>query len=146
MGRASYYSSSWRTHPNPLDFLESSGCLTSYVMLHVLHCTETIVFVSASSLMGCKNSIYALAMNDSGTVIVSGSTEKVWVVRFMTWLACERLLLISSGPLRSCEGKLQVLRIWDPRTCQKIMKLRGHTENIRAIVISPDGTKVPSLL
>ncbi|KIH43084.1 WD domain, G-beta repeat protein, partial [Ancylostoma duodenale] len=34
-----------------------------------------------------------------------------------------------------------VLRIWDPRTCQKIMKLRGHTENIRAIVISPDGTK-----
>ncbi|EPB77348.1 hypothetical protein ANCCEY_03583 [Ancylostoma ceylanicum] len=35
-----------------------------------------------------------------------------------------------------------VLRIWDPRTCQKIMKLRGHTENIRAIVISPDGTKL----
>ncbi|KAK6035491.1 WD domain, G-beta repeat protein [Cooperia oncophora] len=34
-----------------------------------------------------------------------------------------------------------VLRIWDPRTCQKIMKLRGHTENIRAVVISPDGTK-----
>nr|CDJ97998.1 WD40 repeat domain containing protein [Haemonchus contortus] len=72
--------------------------------------TTTNNTVTTSSLMGCKNSIYALAMNDSGTVIVSGSTEKV-------------------------------LRIWDPRTCQKIMKLRGHTENIRAIVISPDGTK-----
>ncbi|PIO67461.1 PROCT domain protein [Teladorsagia circumcincta] len=72
--------------------------------------TTTNNTVTTSSLMGCKNSIYALAMNDSGTVIVSGSTEKV-------------------------------LRIWDPRTCQKIMKLRGHTENIRAVVISPDGTK-----
>ncbi|KIH53821.1 WD domain, G-beta repeat protein [Ancylostoma duodenale] len=72
--------------------------------------TTTNNTVTTSSLMGCKNSIYALAMNDAGTVIVSGSTEKV-------------------------------LRIWDPRTCQKIMKLRGHTENIRAIVISPDGTK-----
>ncbi|KHJ91783.1 WD domain, G-beta repeat protein [Oesophagostomum dentatum] len=72
--------------------------------------TTTNNTVTTSSLMGCKNSIYALAMNDAGTVIISGSTEKV-------------------------------LRIWDPRTCQKIMKLRGHTENIRSIVISSDGTK-----
>jgi WD40 repeat protein len=52
------------------------------------------VSVSASSLNGNKDSIYSLAMNPSGTAIVSGSTEKV-------------------------------LRVWDPRTCAKLMKLKG---------------------
>lgn len=50
--------------------------------------------VSASSLNGSKNSIYSLAMNPPGTVIISGSTEKV-------------------------------LRVWDPRSCNKLMKLIG---------------------
>lgn len=49
----------------------------------------------ASSLTGNKNSIYSLAMNPSGTVIVSGSTERI-------------------------------LRVWDPRTCNKLMKLKGE--------------------
>jgi len=66
--------------------------------------------VTTSSLNGNKDSIYALAMNPSGTVIVSGSTEKV-------------------------------LRVWDPRTCQKLMKLRGHTENVKAICVNRDGTQ-----
>ena len=67
--------------------------------------------LAASSLSGNKDSIYSLAMNPSGTVIVSGSTEKV-------------------------------LRVWDPRTCQKLMKLKGHTENVKALVLSKDGTQV----
>lgn len=50
--------------------------------------------VAASSLNGNKDSIYSLAMNPPGTVIVSGSTEKQ-------------------------------LRIWDPRTGNKLMKLKG---------------------
>ncbi len=50
-------------------------------------------------------------MNPNGTVIVSGSTEKV-------------------------------LRLWDPRTCQKLMKLKGHSDNVKALVVSRDGTKV----
>ncbi|XP_055387211.1 WD repeat-containing protein 48 homolog [Condylostylus longicornis] len=69
--------------------------------------------VTTSSLAGSKDSIYSLAMNPSGTVIVSGSTENV-------------------------------LRVWDPRTCNRIMKLRGHTENVRALVVSTDGTQVIS--
>jgi WD repeat-containing protein 48 len=36
------------------------------------------------------------------------------------------------------------LRIWDPRTCNKIMKLKGHTENIKTLVVSVDGTQVVS--
>ena len=67
--------------------------------------------VVASSLNGNKHSIYSLAMNPLGTVIVSGSTEKI-------------------------------LRVWDPRTCQKMMKLRGHSDNVKAIVINRDGTQV----
>ena len=53
-----------------------------------------IIFFLASSLSGNKNSIYSLGMNPSGTVIVSGSTERI-------------------------------LRVWDPRSCNKLMKLKG---------------------
>ena len=43
-------------------------------------------------------------MNPPGTIIMSGSTEKV-------------------------------LRIWDLRSCSKLMKLRGHQDNIKALVL-----------
>ena len=36
--------------------------------------------VTTSSLNGNKDSIYSLAMNPAGTVIVSGSTEKVIII------------------------------------------------------------------
>ena len=44
-----------------------------------LHCKYgTLDFqVTTSSLNGNKDSIYSLAMNPAGTIIVSGSTEKV---------------------------------------------------------------------
>ncbi|XP_041360801.1 WD repeat-containing protein 48-like [Gigantopelta aegis] len=66
--------------------------------------------VTTSSLTGNKDSIYSLAMNAPGTIIVSGSTEKV-------------------------------LRVWDPRTCQKLMKLKGHADNVKALVLNRDGTQ-----
>jgi len=66
--------------------------------------------VTTSSLNGNKDSIYSLAMNPFGTVVVSGSTEKV-------------------------------LRVWDPRTCAKLMKLRGHSDNVKALLINYDGTQ-----
>uniref|UniRef100_A0A224XL35 WD repeat-containing protein 48 homolog n=1 Tax=Panstrongylus lignarius TaxID=156445 RepID=A0A224XL35_9HEMI len=66
--------------------------------------------VTTSSISGSKNSIYSLAMNPSGTVIISGSTEKV-------------------------------LRVWDPRSCNKQMKLIGHSDNVKALVVNRDGTQ-----
>ncbi|CAA9993792.1 unnamed protein product [Nesidiocoris tenuis] len=66
--------------------------------------------VTTSSINTCKNSVYSLAMNPSGTVLISGSTEKV-------------------------------LRVWDPRSCNKQMKLIGHTDNVKALVVNRDGTQ-----
>ena len=37
-------------------------------------------FISASSLNGQKDSIYSLALNTMGTVLISGSTEKVKLI------------------------------------------------------------------
>lgn len=53
-------------------------------------------FMAASSLSGNKDSIYSLAMNQLGTVIVSGSTEKVWFQAvFLTH--CQRKCHIKAG-------------------------------------------------
>ncbi|PIK57039.1 putative WD repeat-containing protein 48 [Apostichopus japonicus] len=73
--------------------------------------TATNNTVTTSSFNGQKDSIYSLAMNPSGTVLISGSTEKV-------------------------------LRVWDPRTCAKIMKLKGHTDNVKSVIVNKDATQV----
>lgn len=36
----------------------------------------------------------------------------------------------------------QVVRVWDPRTGSKTMKLRGHTDNIRALLLDSTGRLV----
>ena len=36
----------------------------------------------------------------------------------------------------------QVLRVWDPRTCAKVMKLKGHTDNVKSVILNGDGTEV----
>lgn len=36
----------------------------------------------------------------------------------------------------------RVIRIWDPRSGQRISKLVGHTDNIRALLLSEDGKYV----
>ncbi|KAL2520442.1 WD repeat domain-containing protein [Forsythia ovata] len=56
-----------------------------------------------------KESVYALSVNNQGTLLVSGGTEKV-------------------------------VRVWDPRTGSKTMKLRGHTDNIRALQLDSTGS------
>ncbi|MCD9639338.1 hypothetical protein HAX54_023778 [Datura stramonium] len=65
------------------------------------------------SAKGHKESVYALAMNGSGSLLVSGGTEKV-------------------------------VRVWDPRTGSKTMKLKGHTDNIRALLLDSTGRSDPN--
>ncbi|KAL7234922.1 hypothetical protein ACSBR1_018400 [Camellia fascicularis] len=72
-----------------------------------LHTTQAHGYVPIAA-KGHKESVYALGMNDSGTLLVSGGTEKV-------------------------------VRVWDPRNGSKTMKLRGHTDNIRALLLDSTG-------
>lgn len=58
-----------------------------------------------------KCSIYALAVNPTGSILASGSPEKV-------------------------------VRLWDPKSGKRVSKLTGHTDNIRALLISEDGQYV----
>ena len=57
---------------------------------------------------GSKSSVYAIAVDPAGSVIASGTPERV-------------------------------IRTWDPRSGKRTAKLVGHTDNIRAILISADG-------
>ena len=41
-------------------------------------------------------------------------------------------------------GTEKQLRLWDPRTQEKVMKLRGHKDNIRAVKLSDDGRQCVS--
>lgn len=49
-----------------------------------------------------------------------------------------------SGTLIVSGSTENTLRLWDPRSCNRIMKLKGHTENIKALVVSQDGQTVIS--
>ena len=49
-----------------------------------------------------------------------------------------------SGTVIVCGSTENMIRVWDPRTCSRLMKLKGHTENIKALVVSPDGKEVIS--
>lgn len=73
--------------------------------------TEPLLTLHPPEAAGPKASIYALATDPYGSVIASGSPERV-------------------------------IRMWDPRTGKRIAKLVGHTDNIRAILISEDSKYV----
>lgn len=49
-----------------------------------------------------------------------------------------------SGSIIVSGSTENALRIWDPRTCARLMKLKGHTENVKALVVSTDGSQVIS--
>ncbi|KAI6194520.1 WD repeat-containing protein 48-like protein [Aphelenchoides besseyi] len=120
--RKGYCLSTLRTHkdsvralahaPDPM-IVASAGldrCIYLWDVTMLTKLTALNNTVTTSSLHGSKNSIYSLAINQLGTVVIAGSTENA-------------------------------LRIWDPRSCQKIVKLRGHADNIRAIVVNREGTQ-----
>lgn len=80
-------------------------------------------------------------MNQMGTVIVSGSTEKVWQLTHLNAWNNNRALCSFLHPMFPIIT-LQVLRVWDPRTCAKLMKLKGHTDNVKSLLLNRDGTQV----
>ena len=41
---------------------------------------------------------------------------------------------------------LKALRVWDTRSSSKVMKLKGHTDNVRAVVLNRDGSEVSTYM
>ncbi|KAI0074894.1 WD40 repeat-like protein [Panus rudis PR-1116 ss-1] len=70
--------------------------------------SEPLITMHPPDASVSKASIYALATDPLGSIIVSGSPERV-------------------------------VRMWDPRAGKRVGKLVGHTDNIRAILLSEDG-------
>lgn len=70
-----------------------------------------VVTLNAPESSGPKASVYALATDPYGSMIASGSPERV-------------------------------IRMWDPRSGRRIGKLVGHTDNIRAMLLSEDAKYV----
>eukprot|EP00287_Rhodomonas_sp_CCMP768_P002079 CAMPEP_0196734602 /NCGR_PEP_ID=MMETSP1091-20130531/13282_1 /TAXON_ID=302021 /ORGANISM="Rhodomonas sp., Strain CCMP768" /LENGTH=729 /DNA_ID=CAMNT_0042078125 /DNA_START=337 /DNA_END=2526 /DNA_ORIENTATION=+ len=74
--------------------------------------------ISLTPCSGHRDSVYCLATNPSGSLFVSGSTERV------------------------STHAIGLLRIWDPRALdKKVGRLKGHTDNVRCVIVSDDGTK-----
>ncbi|EKX42470.1 hypothetical protein GUITHDRAFT_73823, partial [Guillardia theta CCMP2712] len=70
-----------------------------------------------AQMPGHKDSVYCIATNNDGKLVVSGSTERV------------------------STHAIGLIRLWDPRTGERTGRLKGHTDNIRCILLSEDGTK-----
>mmetsp|Transcript_21955 Transcript_21955/g.60109 ORF Transcript_21955/g.60109 Transcript_21955/m.60109 type:complete len:243 (+) Transcript_21955:95-823(+) len=66
---------------------------------------------------GHMDSVYCLATNRPGTVLVSGSPERV------------------------SAHAIGLVRMWDPRTNEAVGRLKGHNDNVRCLAVSADGTK-----
>lgn len=73
--------------------------------------TSPLVTLSAPESSGPKASIYAVATDSYGSIVASGSPERV-------------------------------IRMWDPRSGKRVGKLVGHTDNIRAMLLSEDAKYV----
>jgi len=69
------------------------------------------IFTSDDSLT--QASIYSMATNTEGNILVTGSPERI-------------------------------VRIWDTRQGKQVLKLTGHSDNVRALIVSEDGKWVIS--
>ena len=73
--------------------------------------SNPLITLKSPDSTGSKSSVYAVAVDPAGSVVASGTPERV-------------------------------IRTWDPRSGKRTSKLVGHTDNIRAILISEDGKYV----
>lgn len=93
-------------------FVASGGFDRQIKLWDINHPTTTstpLLTLNHAEVTKEKSSIYSLATCPSGNVVAAGSPERV-------------------------------IRVWDPRAGgRRICKLVGHTDNIRALLVSEDG-------
>ncbi|KAJ7525110.1 hypothetical protein O6H91_17G036800 [Diphasiastrum complanatum] len=104
---------------------------------------------------GHKESVYALAINDAGTVLVSGGTEKVirvWDPRSGSKQMklkghtdnVRTLLMDSSGRLCISGSSDSTIRLWDLGQQRCIHSYAVHTDSVWALASSPSFSHVYS--
>lgn len=111
--------------------------------------------VTTSSITGSKDSIYSLAMNPSGTIIVSGSTEntlRIWDPRTCNKIAKlkghtenVKALVVSEDGTQvvsgSSDGKIKLWSIGQQRCIQTISV---HSEGVWALLMTDNFSHVIS--
>lgn len=111
--------------------------------------------VTTSSLTGSKESIYSLAMNPSGSVLVSGSTEKIiksWDPRDCHMLCKLRghtdnvkALVVSRDGTQCISGSSDgSIKVWNIGNQRCTLTLHVHTDSVWALLATENFTHVIS--
>ncbi|XP_021619259.1 WD repeat-containing protein 48 isoform X2 [Manihot esculenta] len=111
------------------------------------HTTQSHGYVPIAA-KGHKESVYALAMNDSGTILVSGGTEKVvrvWDSRTGSKTMKLRghtdniraLLLDSTGRFCLSGSSDSMIRLWDLGQQRCVHSYAVHTDSVWALASTP---------
>ncbi|KAI8555856.1 hypothetical protein RHMOL_Rhmol05G0206700 [Rhododendron molle] len=119
-----------------------------------LHATQSHGYVPVAA-KGHKESVYALGMNDSGTLLVSGGTEKVvrvWDPRTGSKTMKLRghtdnvraLLLDSTGRLCLSGSSDSMIRLWDLGQQRCVHSYAVHTDSVWALASNPSFSHVYS--
>ncbi|XP_039757052.1 WD repeat-containing protein 48 homolog isoform X2 [Pararge aegeria] len=111
--------------------------------------------VTTSSLVGNKESIYSLAMNPPGTILVSGSTEKV--LRVWDPRNCSRLmklkghsdnvkaLVVSRDGSQCVSGSSDgTIKLWSLSQQRCVSTIRVHSEAVWALLATENFTHIIS--
>lgn len=121
----SYCMSTIRTHK---DYVSS-----------LAYAPETNKLISA----GFDDQIYLWDVNAIATLTVDNSEVTCMNLHGAT----NSIYCVDTDPqanLVVAGGTEKLIRLWDPRTQEKLMKLRGHKDNVRAVKLSRDGTQCVS--
>ncbi|XP_060865611.1 WD repeat-containing protein 48 [Metopolophium dirhodum] len=117
--------------------------------------TTTNNTVTTASLPGSKNSIYSLAMNNSGTVLISGSTEKVlrvWdtrtsdcMMKLIGHTDNVKALVVNRDGTQCLSGSSDgTIKLWSLGQQQCIQTLRIHKEGVWALAATENFSHVVS--
>ncbi|KAM6596074.1 hypothetical protein CsatA_006598 [Cannabis sativa] len=137
-------------HPLPITSLRTINSSNNISV----HSTQSHGYVPTAA-KGHKESVYALAMNDSGSLLVSGGTEKVvrvWDPRSGSKTMKLRghtdniraLILDSSGRYCLSGSSDSMIRLWDLGQQRCVHSYAVHTDSVWALASTPTFSHVYS--